>query len=184
MHVPDTQRLFFGLLLPQVLREELVAIQRRTLPPGAGRPVTPTNLHLTLAFLGETDATRRQCVEQAAQEVHAPVFNLVLDHLGWWVKPQVLWAAPSATPDAIKSLVKDLDRRLVHCGFKPERRPYQAHLTLARKVRKPLRLPPIAPIAWRIQDFHLFRSVSEPAGVRYEVLATWPLMPDSASSPE
>jgi 2'-5' RNA ligase len=60
-------------------------------------------------------------------------------------------------------------------GFQTEQRPFKAHLTLARKVRRPPADAVFEPLAWPAHEFSLVESTTDPAGSRYERLATWPI---------
>lgn len=64
-------RLFFGLGLSG--RDAMAIAQWRTsmLPPLA-KPVPVANLHLTLAFLGEVNPTRRAVLEDEVDALRAP----------------------------------------------------------------------------------------------------------------
>ena len=78
-------------------------------------------------------------------------------------------------PPALLELVKLLTKGLLECGFTPERRPYRAHVCLARKVGG--RIPEVdhEPLKWDVRQFHLIESKTYPDGARYTVLASWPL---------
>lgn len=173
------QRLFLALWPDPSLRVAIVAATRDYLPVHAGRRVAPANLHLTLAFLGSVDAGQQACIEAAAAAVadNRPAsFALRLDCLGFWPRPQVLWLGASQTPPALSELVARLNAALPACGYQPESRPYVAHMTLMRKLR---RGPPAsclsAPVDWPVHDFVLVVSRTLPEGASYTVLARWPL---------
>lgn len=137
------------------------------------------NLHITLAFLGSVPRGHRDCYEQAAAGIAAPAFTFSLQHIGHWPIPRILWLGPAAAPDALLILAQRLNAALSVCGYTPEARPYQAHMTLARKVDRPLPVTDIAPIDWEVDGFALVESVTTPAGARYQVLERWPLRRDS-----
>ena len=64
---------------------------------------------------------------------------------------------------------------LADCGFEPERRPYAAHVTLARKAR-PLRFQELQrPLSWLVGDFVLVASRTGGEPPRYRVLKRWRL---------
>jgi len=132
------QRLFFALWPDDDTRAALARLARRQLQSGNGRLIDAHNLHLTLAFLGPVDAAFRACAERAADSLAAPAFELEFQRLGYWPRPRVLWAAPERSPEALTGLVSMLRKALAACGQEPESRPFEAHMTLARKVRGPV----------------------------------------------
>ncbi|MCC9002573.1 MAG: RNA 2',3'-cyclic phosphodiesterase, partial [Candidatus Competibacter sp.] len=61
------------------------------------------------------------------------------------------------------------------CGFVPERRAFQAHMTLARKFPGPApEHPPAVPIRWSIGEVALIESLLGKHGSEYRVLQRWP----------
>jgi 2'-5' RNA ligase len=169
-----TRRLFFALWPDDETRAALAALSMAQIHRQARR-VTVDNLHLTLAFPGNVTASVQACLEEAAGRLTGASFELDIDRLGYWPGPRILWAAPSVTPPELWSLATSLREVLAACGLEPENRPYQAHITLARKASRALTVTRTAPIPWSIRQFCLVESVSEPAGVRYRVLRIWPL---------
>ncbi len=171
---PDSQRLFFALWPEDALR---AALGRRVgeLTPGHGCPVIRENLHLTLAFLGNTATEVRVCLERAADAIRLPRFELTLDRTGYFPRPQVYWLGASHVPRALKDLVTALQSAQRQCGGDPEPRPFRVHLTLARKVRR--QPPPAdpAPLHWPVARFALVSSRTFPEGPRYHLERTWML---------
>lgn len=178
----ETQRLFFALWPDEAVRAQLARVLGKV-PLKDGKRVAAENLHITLAFLGSVTADRRGCVESVAAAIRGTGFRLTLDRIGHWPKPRVLWAGSSATPAELLALVQALTEGLRRCGFKPEARPFQAHLTLARKVSHVKPGLTMEPVVWQVDRFCLVRSSTLPEGAKYEVLASWPLtetgMPDA-----
>ena len=171
-------RLFFALWPDGVLRRQL-EIQVRRLPRRLGRPVPLENLHITLLFLGQVPATRLGCVLAAPEEVAAASFELTLDYVGHWPRPRVLWVGPRHTPPALFRLVGALRRALAPCGLDLDRRPYQAHMTVLRKVaRAPERQVEIEPVTWQVSSYSLMESIPGEGGVAYRELRRWPLTGD------
>jgi len=168
-----TQRLFFALWPDSELQQRLARVAAAILPAHVGRPVPAENLHCTLAFLGDVDADQRVCVEAAASAVRAAPFELSLDRCGFFRRPQVLWLGCLETPAALRQLVSDLGRGCAACGFPPEPRPYEVHLTIARKISHDPGRPPVMAVSWPVDRFALVQSVSEPGGVRYRPLRFW-----------
>ena len=62
------------------------------------------------------------------------------------------------------------------CGYQAEQRRFLAHVTLARKVKKPLIKAGLEAIHWPVRDFVLVESLPADGGVRYEVLERWPFL--------
>lgn len=171
-----TQRLFFALWPEEVLQRQLATAAAALLPQTIGRRVRPENLHCTLVFLGNVDAGQRLCVEAAATAL-APTasFTLTFDRFGYFRGPQVAWLGCSRTPPALLDLVAQLGHGCAACGFPPEQRPYEVHLTVARKLRRDPGRAPFMPIEWRVGRFALVESVSTDEGVRYQPLRFWEL---------
>lgn len=170
------QRLFFALWPDAAVCAALDAAAREY-GRDTGRLMPPQNLHLTLAFLGELTAEQRACMEAVAGTVTGQPFVVILNRLGFWPRPRVLWAGAEDIPAALEDLVAGLNRALASCGYQPETRPFQAHVTLARKASRPPRQIAIAPIRWTVRDFCLAQSVPGERGSEYRVLRRWPLLP-------
>jgi len=169
-----TQRLFFALW-PDAETQERLANAAAALLPDLGWRVRAENLHATLVFLGDTNHDQRVCVEAAADGIRCAVFNLRFDRLGYFRRPQVAWLGCTATPPALTRLVAALGGGCGACGFPPEDRRYEVHLTIARQVRRDPGRPPIMAIDWPVDRFALVESTSSEDGVRYRPLRFWPL---------
>lgn len=138
-----------------------------------GRRVAAHNLHVTLVFLGSVTHAVRECLEQAVADIHGSPFALVLDTVGYWRKPQVVWLGCSELPAPLESLVHALHATATDCGLTPDTRTYSPHLTVARKVRSdPGDFLP-APIIWPVEGFALVESLSGPGGVFYRPVRMW-----------
>ena len=154
---------------------ELTRIQR-LLPAGPGRLTHPEDLHITLVFLGALDLEGRACAEGVADLVRAPPFALSLDRLGCFPRVRVLWCGASESPQPLLNLLYALESGLLGCGFRPARRSFKPHVTLARKAH-PLSARGLEqPVDWPVSDFALVagRPGERP---RYRVERRWPLIP-------
>jgi RNA 2',3'-cyclic 3'-phosphodiesterase len=168
-----SDRLFFALWPDDATRAELA----RRLPDWAdgidGRLQRPDQWHVTLEFIGEVPPERHDDLLGAARCVPVRSLEIGFDVLEHWRKPQVACLAATHTPDAIAELVARLRGALARVGFSPEGRPFRAHVTLARKVRS-LRARAVEPaLHWPVSGFALVRSVTDPAGSRYEPIHWW-----------
>jgi 2'-5' RNA ligase len=174
MSAAASQRLFFALWPDDETRATLAALIHTQIRRN-GHAVSVANLHITLAFLGNQSPEQRSCLETAATLVTAPSFELVIDRLGHWPRPRIFWAGPSTVPDALTTLVERLNLALAGCGYQPEPRRFQAHITLARKALRPPAQIQIPVIDWLARDFCLVESVTGERGVEYRVIGRWPL---------
>lgn len=172
MEEAKSKRLFFALWPDAGTRERLAALIPNDT---AGRWVSRDNLHVTLVFLGAVDKRVRSCVEHVASQANAQSFTLYLDEMGYWRKPRIVWVGASQLPSPLAQLLSGLNEGLSTCGFESERREYRAHVTLARKVQRPIAHRRIDPIPWSIDSFALVESQTLPAGASYRVSKTWPL---------
>ncbi len=171
----ECERLFLALW-PEVHQQRNWAAQaQKLLPAGCGRLVPAQNLHITLLYLGGLSLETRQVLEQKLECIHAQPFVLMLDQFGYWRRPQVFWWGAKQTPAPLEQLVQALRQAAKICGLEVEHRPYRAHLTLARKVRRAPGRISVEPFEWAIKEFVLVRSTLLPLGAQYEVVRRWPL---------
>lgn len=133
----------------------------------------PESVHLTLAFLGSTDAALVAEVAAAAARVAPRAFTLRVDEPGYWRHNGIAWAGVRAAPPELAALVSDLRAALAEAGIPFDPKPFVAHLTLVRKARPGFALPRLAPIEWPVREFVLVRSTTGLDGSRYEVIGRW-----------
>jgi 2'-5' RNA ligase len=141
-------------------------------------------MHLTLAFLGEVSrdflesATAR--LKDVAQQ-HRP-FTVRLNGLGAFPsarRARVVWVGIDQGCTEVSSLQVDVVRSLQAVGYEPERRPFSPHLTIGR-LRVPSDVqasiaPEFVSPPFAVSRLVLFKSVLQPAGPAYTVLADFPL---------
>jgi 2'-5' RNA ligase len=170
------KRVFFALWPEDTTRSALTAATARLEPQVAARWIRPENLHMTLAFLGDVETERLQGLAQAADAVRSHRFAVRLDRIEYWRKPQLICLTPQAPPAVLGQLAADLATRLGDAGFALDKRPYRAHLTLARKAVCP---PAYAlldpPVLWQPTALALVESDRDTQGAHYTVLKSWPL---------
>ncbi|MGY6039942.1 RNA 2',3'-cyclic phosphodiesterase [Aeromonas sp. AE23HZ002T15] len=165
-------KLFFALPLPG-LAPELVAW--RAEQPWPGLPVPEANLHLTLAFLGETDEATQERLIAAAELQHCPPFTVRLDQTGWFARAKAAWVGPREWPNELNVLARALRRHGEKLGLGNGEQGYRPHVTLSRKAGEAPSELPAPDFAVQADRFCLYRSVSTPDGVSYEPIACWPL---------
>ncbi|MBV8877506.1 MAG: RNA 2',3'-cyclic phosphodiesterase [Gammaproteobacteria bacterium] len=181
----STRRVFFALWPDEAQREELEHAAAKAVRRSGGRPVPSANLHVTLAFLGSVPVTRvieLQAIGSTLAQplaIHAPI-SLTFRRLAHWKDAQILCAlAPE--PAGASALAVALQEASSAIGFSPDRRPFQAHVTLARKVLRQGPLLPLRALTWRFDAFALIDSRTEPSGPVYSVIDTYPLVADKSA---
>jgi RNA 2',3'-cyclic 3'-phosphodiesterase len=168
-----SDRLFFALWPDPVLLHALQARVEKIATAVGGKPQRPDQWHVTLEFLGQVPRERQPVLRAAAARVSGSPVTIEFDRVEHWRKPQVVCLVASRVPAGLAALVTQLHAELAAEGFAIETRPFRPHVTLARKVRSAAgtRLEP--PFLWRTDGFALVRSVTDPAGSRYEPLDWW-----------
>ena len=177
----ETERLFVGVPVDEATRLALMRQLPRNLP---GKQPPPENWHLTLRFLGSTDASRRDMIiERLASTRLGPPFDLSFDRLGAFPssgRAQVLWIGTASGHDRLESVARKVEEISRSVGFDAEHRPFTAHLTVSR-MREPLsvaailsRARPIQ-VTMRVEEINLYRSQSGGPHSRYSVVTAIPL---------
>lgn len=164
-------RLFFALWPPAAVAEALHAWARDAQRATGGRVTRADTIHLTLAFLGDTEPSRVAAAIAAARRVSAVKHALPMEQAQYWRHNRLVWAGPRET-DA--TLADALAAELRADGFPLEARAFKAHVTLIRKA-SPAPLPPLPKVDWPVQAFVLVRSQLSAAGSAYAVLESFPL---------
>ena len=188
-------RLFLALDLPEPARASIGSWRDRLISGRADlRPVRPEALHVTLVFLGWQDESAAPRLAEAAFRALPPgpapvvtplevrslpprsarLFALDLDDEGG--RATALQAAASAALEA-------------GGWYRPEKRPFWPHLTLARVKRGERRVaplpdepPPREPFATPAAT--LYRSTLRPQGALYEPLARTVLVDAGDPAPQ
>ncbi len=135
-----TIRAFIAIHLPENVRAALGETARTLagrVPPGAVRWVRPEQMHLTLAFLGDTPMAKLTAVQQAmdAATGNAAPFKLYTAGTGCFPntrRPRVIWVGLSGEEKRLVELKQGLDAALAPLGWPPEEKPFRAHVTLGR----------------------------------------------------
>ena len=170
---PAGRRLFFALWPDDGVRDALGEWQRHCLPQDV-QPTLRADLHMTLHFLGQVETTRLAELELLGDYIKQKVFDLQLDELGFFARPQVLWAGPSEAPPALLRMQQALGEGLAQMDFPCEKRAFSPHVTLARKVKAKPQVADLTSISWRVSQWALVESRSGRRPL-YAPLALWDL---------
>jgi RNA 2',3'-cyclic 3'-phosphodiesterase len=176
-------RMFLALDLPQEARERLVAWRELILDGRRDvRPVRPEALHVTLVFLGWQD-------ESAAERIADAAFGSSPGGPAPRLTPTVVRPLPPRNARLFALDLDDEDGRAtalqaamsdaLEAGgwYRPEKRPFWPHITLARvkrgerRVAPPPDRPPPPAEAFDTAVLTLYRSTLRPQGALYEPLA-------------
>jgi 2'-5' RNA ligase len=182
-------RLFLAIPLPPDLAARASQILPTSLP--ALRRVKAENLHVTLAFLGQTPDERLDDVAAAAREAAARVsaFALSFDRAGRFPergRPRVVWLGIAGGEASVAELGAGVYAALRTRRLSFDDRPLAPHLTLARVVEDAssaeaktvgaaLEGLAIEELRFEVNDITVVQSVLSPKGPRYTARATVPL---------
>ena len=137
----DDPRLFVAVPLTSEATAAVAEIVERIRagePEGRGvRWVRLEGLHLTLRFLGPTPEGRVPDLAAAIGLVarEADPFTVTIRGAGSFPptgRPRTIWLDIPDGFEELERLASALDERLANAGWERERRPFRAHLTLAR----------------------------------------------------
>jgi len=154
------------------------------------RWVLPSNLHLTVWFLGEvSDARAAAVLDVLRPALDLAPFDLHIAGFGAFPPsgpPRVLWMGLTTGLGELARAHDQVGARLQPWGFPPEGRAYSAHLTIARlkevphgaaraALRDAIAHEPADAGRCRIEELTVFRSRTSPKGAVYERLLRVPL---------
>ncbi|HEX4066013.1 MAG TPA: RNA 2',3'-cyclic phosphodiesterase [Acidobacteriaceae bacterium] len=174
-------RLFVGIALDPVATETLLRVREQFAPTAAElRWSQPESWHVTLQFLGSATAEQALCVAEKLVAIRAAPVPVRIAGLGFFERAAVFWAGVELTVEllAIQHRITAATRA---CGFVPENRAYNPHITLARARGRggPRALAPIKTVVERNRlsiraefvatEFLLYESLPGPEGSKYEV---------------
>lgn len=138
----DSIRTFIAIEIPESIKDKIARLQRGLKKTEAQVSWTrPSNVHLTLKFLGAVPASRikrvTKALERAAQGIAS--FETEIADAGCFPSvrsPRVLWVGFGAIPEELQKLYNNLEEQLDREGFPRETRKFSPHLTIGR-VRTP-----------------------------------------------
>ena len=149
------------------------------------RWLPPTNIHLTLKFLGDIDEAKVAPIAAALERDLCPFSCFTINAKGLGVfpgvaRPRILWVG--LVGDELNALASRVEKALIPLGFAAEKRAFTPHLTVGRWRQfkgSPKELEDEIG-KWRDHDFGrstvdeaiLFQSVLKPEGALYRPLKT------------
>ncbi len=165
-------RLFAAICFSDETRHTLSSAVDALRTQGQGHFSPAENLHLTLAFLGETE--RADAALAAIRKVESPAFSLQFEGIGQF--GTIYWAGIREN-DALRALQAQLMAHLKAADFSFEERAFIPHITLARNYAPSKDFSPasieqlIAKTEEPVRQIALMRSFPQKTGAHYETLA-------------
>lgn len=194
-------RTFIAIDLPHPILESIekqTSRLRQALGNDLIRWVSPTNMHLTLKFLGNVSASHLDFLQQLISQTASlhPQFDLQIGGIGSFPntkRPRVLWVGVHAPAD-LASIQRSIEGGAVRLGYEKEERAFSPHLTIGR-VRQQIHARDLQKIesalagfqlgrigTARVGSIQLFKSDLHAEGSVYTRLFTAPLNSNGVSS--
>ena len=175
-------RCFVALDLPAPVRSALSALQNGLRKTGlAATYPMPEQLHVTLAFFGDSADRAVEQRKTALAAFSFPAFDAALDQLGFFPSDSrinVVWSGFGKGKHDVIRLQRALSDVL---QYRPEK-PFFPHVTLARIKQKPdvaalnrwaenTRATPVPPVTFRATTLKFYQSILGSGGPPYRPLA-------------
>ena len=178
-------RLFIAVEFDDALKDAIsraIGDIRIANPPW--RWISPSNIHITLKFIGDTDEELVPLLVDAVAAVcrETPPFDVVLGGLGGFPnlkKPRVLFYEATRGAPELTSLARRIDATLESdLSIAREERPFRAHATVAR-IKTPIppdiaarleRAPSVESRVQRVEKVSLMQSELRRDGAVYRLV--------------
>ena len=138
----DVIRTFICIEIPQSIKERIHTLQEILRQIDAQISWTkPSNIHLTLKFLGGVEAARIERVKKALERAARGIgpFEVEVSGSGCFPSarsPRVLWVGFSNVHERLQQLYSNIEDELAQKDFEREKRKFSPHLTIGR-IRTP-----------------------------------------------
>jgi len=181
-------RVFIAIQLPEAVKNKLYFLQNKLREDKENISwVNPSNIHLTLKFIGEiTDNKLQEIIKGAESALQGSLqFNITIANLGVFPDPghpRIIWAGIKEGNTEIIKLACALEESLERIGITREKREFFCHITLGR-VKSLINTPGLTArikelnnvlsnedIAFEAKRITVFRSKLKSNGPVYEAL--------------
>ena len=147
-------RLFVALQVSPSIKETLISVMEYARRQGLrGHYVTPQNLHLTMAFLGEVDDPAP--VISALPKVRFQPFRLTLHDT---VTFGNILCAGTQHPSELMALAQEIRQQLDEAGIDYDRKKFTPHITLVRNMNGPRPAVTVPAESMMVKSFSLMKS--------------------------
>ena len=114
----------------------LFEVQKTLVNTGANlKIVKPQNIHVTMRFLGNISPNMVDSIYEELEKVSFTPFEIELRGLGAFPTlkyARVVWTGIKKGAEELEDISDQLEPRLQRLGFKPDRKGFSPHLTIAR----------------------------------------------------
>ena len=165
-------RLFIAINFSEKIRAQLVFLRDELRSRSkCGNFTSADNLHLTLAFLGECDAKQTSAAKMAMDAVSFEPLFLNIERIGRF-KREVgdIWWAGVQENKHLSTLHSNLTDKLISAGFTLEKRKYNPHITLGRKVETDAVPWQVSPFCETVTSIELMKSERADGELRYTAI--------------
>ena len=165
-------RLFVAAPLSPAAREMLAQAMKALRRQGGGTFTRPENLHVTLAFLGETDrlAAAEAAIGRCCLTAPFPVTVGGLGRFG-----DLWWTGVREEGNRLAALAAAVQEQLRAEGFPIERRAWKPHITLVRRWQGGTPSVQLPPTAMEVDRIFLMESARREGRLTYTPLRQWEL---------
>lgn len=133
----DIIRAFLSIEIEdQALLSQIQKIQQRLDKSSAKMKIVEiSNVHFTLRFFGDTPMARLDEIKKCLNEVSFKPFEVEIAGVGSFPnkrRPRIVWIGVTKNESEVLKLKNEIDNSLVNISYKPEKRKYTPHATIAR----------------------------------------------------
>ena len=147
-------RLFIAVELTEDLRKSLIGLMHDLKQAGVkGQYASAGNLHMTLAFIGETD--RLPDIRKAVQNVKFKPFKLTLSELGNF--GEIVWIGAKGN-QGLAELSRTVREALDAAGIPYDKKEFLPHITLIRRASGNYRQVPAPKGSMMVKSISIMKS--------------------------
>ena len=162
-------RLFVAIQLSEEMKKTLTQTLHDLKKKGVSGSYVPLqNLHLTLAFIGETD--NPGAVKDALKTVSAKPFRLTLSEMGSF--GDTLWAGVKGN-QGLSGAAKSVRDALDAAGIAYDRKKFSPHITLVRKASGNWKSIPVPKGDMMVKKISLMKSSAKDGRSVYSEVASY-----------
>lgn len=170
---------FFALIPDNATAEALHQRAYTFTERSSCKPIPIENLHLTLTYLGRLHTTELNNLKNIQPPCPIAPFELTIAEVAHWAEQKLTYLAPKSLPKPLEQLYVYLNQHILQQGFKPERRTFMPHITIARHHNGPLKSHGMQALPWFIHEFCLIQatpSATKQTSSNYRIIQRWPLV--------